>query len=115
MKKHKDVDFLKAVAELKPHQLTSIEPFLDKCGIDTICGFFNYLLSNPSAENFGSKRKKIAKLLKQNKEILSKIAGKNTAGRYFKKKRKVLMGSGFPLIPLLSAAIPAIISMIAKK
>lgn len=112
--KHKDLDFLKVIAEIKPAQFAAIEPYLQKDAIDVICGFFNYLLSNPSAEKFGQKKKKIAKLLKQNKELLKNIAGCNTAGKHFNRKRKVLMGSGFPLIPILSAAIPAIIALLKK-
>ena len=114
-KAHADVLFMELISSLKPHQISILEPYLKDTALDVFCGLINFLLSNPSADKFGHKKKKIAKLVKANKEIFEKIAGKNSAGKKFKHKRKVISGAGFPLIPILSAVIPSIITAISSR
>ena len=114
-KKHNDVALLEVISKLKPQHFAVLEPYLKDSAIDILSGLLNFLLSNPKAAKFGRKRKKIAELVNSNRTLFDKIAGNKTSGIKVKQKRKIISGSGFPIIPILTAVIPSIVSAIAAR
>ena len=112
LRKHDDLKFIALISKLKPKDFELLVPQLNDKAIDTICSFLNYLLQNPREPKFKNRRK-LKKLVLDNEDILKQIASDRTAGKIFKKKRKVLYGGfGASILSILTAAIPAILSSI---
>ena len=110
--KHVDLKFMKIIAKLKTDEFKILLPMLTDKAVDIICSLLNYLLRNPNLHF--KNRKKLKKLILDNEEIIRQIASDVTAGRLFKKKRKLVVTGGFPLLAIISAAIPSLLSAIIK-
>lgn len=111
----KDIEFLNAISSLNQEQFRIIVRHLDNKSIDYICGFLNFLLSNPDEKIFGDKKEKLSQLIKSNLPELQNIAGKKSCGVKFYKKRKSFSGGAIPIIPILATAVPLIIDLLSKK
>lgn len=114
-RKKKDIEFLNAISSLNQDQFRIIVRHLDNKSIDYICGFLNFLLSNPNEKIFGDKKEKLSQLIKANLPELQDIAGQKSCGVKFRKKRKSFSGGALPIIPILASAVPLIIDLLSKK
>ena len=111
IKDHADLKFMHILCKLKPHQFSTLLPLLNDDAIEIICSFLNYLLNNPKEPKFKNRRK-LKQLILDNQVTVEKIANDNTAGRFFKKKRRIIKG-GFAgtLLSILASSIPALLSL----
>ena len=111
--KHADLKFIKIISKLKVDEFEILLPLLTDKAVDIICSLLNYLMQNPKNVTFKNRRK-LKKLILDNKEIIRQIASDVSAGRMFKKKRKLVVTGGFPLLAIISAALPTLLSSIIK-
>lgn len=114
-KNKKDIEFVNAVASLNEDQFRVIASHLDNKSIDYICGFLNFLLSNPDEKLFAGQKELLARLIKAHKSQLDGIAGHNSCGVKHRKKRKTFSGGALPIIPILAASVPLIVDLLTKK
>ena len=104
---------LKALNKLKKDELNVLMDNFNDNGVNHVCEIFHNILHNnirPTKSKLPALKKHMIKNRK-NIEFLSKFSPKK---RDIEEKRKILQSGGFPLIPILSAVVPAIISAISS-
>ena len=99
----------------KKGELQELIKNLDPSAIDKICRcLFNVVYCEKCHPKSSKKRKTLRKLMLKNRGAVETLTRYSPSTKKIEEKRKILQSGGFPLLPILSAVIPTLISLFTK-
>ena len=99
----------------KKGELQELINNLDHSAIDKICRcLFNVVYHENCRPKNSKKRKSLRKLMLKNRDSVEFLTNYSPSTKKIEEKRKILQSGGFPLLPILSAVIPTLISLFTK-
>ena len=107
-------NFLKIIKKLTKSEVQQYLNDINSQGIDKICR----CIHNIVYQDIGLKKKKktqLKNLMKKHRDKVEFLSRRNTSKKNIEEKRKALQSGGFPLLPILSLAIPTILSLFRRN
>ena len=109
---------LKTITKGKDSELSYLlQDFND---VQRICRCLSAIIRQDGFEELCIKKnkeqsEKLCNLVRRHKQLVKKLTHHSNNKNIIKKKQKILTGGFFPLIPILTAALPALISIISRN
>ena len=111
--KKEHANFFKIIKKLTKSEIQQFLNDINTPGIEKICRCIHNIVYQDIGLN-KKKKTQLRKLMKKHRNKVEFISKKNSSKKNIEEKRKALQSGGFPLMSILSLAIPTLLSLFRK-